>query len=148
MNSGRLGCGGVVARGVLIAMMGVVVLICIANRSWFEARAMNALYQHRPEIHVGGQFKPGASAVEDGVRQTAVMVGTVPSVRVSAPTAAWKRHHPDAVCADGSCTARATAKKFAGAAGVGLTTVLAGLLVCYVVWVLLAGDERDRFPWR
>lgn len=146
--STRIGCGGVIARAVLVMMVGIVALICIADRSWFENRIANALYGDRPEIHLGRQFRPGATAVEDGVRQTAVTIRGVPSVRVTAPTGVWRRHHRDAVCANGRCTARATAKRFPGAAGIGLGGLLAALLAGYIAWTVLVGDDDRYRSWR
>jgi hypothetical protein len=142
----RVGCGGFVARAALIMMVGIVALICVANRSWFESKILNAMYGHRPEIHLGKQFRPGSTAVEDGVRQTAIMIRGVPHVRVTAPTAAWRRHHQDAVCTQDACTAQATAKWFPGAAGVGLGGLLAALLAGYIVWTVLVGDD-NRYSW-
>jgi hypothetical protein len=143
----RLGCRGLLARGVLVGMLGLAVLVFVANRSWFETKALNRIYGNRPAIHVGKQFTPGASAVEDGVRQTAVLVGGTPHVRVTSPTTEWLRRHKDALCDDGGCIAAATSKKFAGGGGLDLGTALAALLVCFLGWTLLTDDGRLR-PYR
>jgi hypothetical protein len=128
----------------------VVGLVCVANRSWFEARVRKAIYGNRPEIHAGRLFRPGASAVEDGVFQTAVLIGGKPYVRVTSPTEAWRRHHKDAVCHKGTCTAAATPKNFLGSGGVTIGVVLACLLGGYAMWTLIVGDDPMpyRFPYR
>ncbi|MBO2465330.1 hypothetical protein [Actinomadura violacea] len=131
------GCGGLVVRIVLVAMLAVAALVCVANRSWIEGKALDAVYQGRPKIHAGGHFAPGAGADEDGVRQTAVLIHGKQSVRVTSPTERWRRRHKDAVCDHGVCTAAATREKFLGAGGVDIMGILGGLLVCYIVWVLL-----------
>jgi hypothetical protein len=131
------GCGSLVVRIVLVAVLAVVALVCAANRSWIEANALDAVYQGRPKIHTGEHFTPGAAAEEDGVRQTAVLIHGKPHVRASSPTGRWRSHHKDAICDHDVCTAAATHEKFVGEGGVGIAGVLAGLLVCYLVWVLL-----------
>lgn len=139
-RAGR-GCGGLVARIVLVAMLAIVGLICVANRSWIEAKAINAIYGGRPQIHAGKYFEPGATVKEDGVRQTAVLVKGKPHVRVTSPTPEWRRQHKDATCKDDVCTAPATEEKFLGSGGIDLVGILAGLLVCYLVWVLLVDND-------
>jgi hypothetical protein len=139
----RLGCGGLLARSVLVVMMGIVALICVANRSWIEGKALNAFYGNRPQIHLGEQFTPGATAVEDGLRQTAVLIGGAPHVRVTSPTADWLRNHKDAVCKHDVCTAAATRAKFAGSGGIDFVGALAGLLLCFIVWTVLTEDDRS-----
>lgn len=140
---GRTGCGGCLARVVLLVMLAIVVLICVANRSWLHEKILNAMYDGRPQIHAGEYFRPGASAVEDGVRQTAVMIDGKPHVKVTEPTKEWLRKHKDAECKDDVCTAAATHEEFSGAGGIDIGTILAGLLVCYIFWVLVVGDDDD-----
>ncbi|MCO6009171.1 hypothetical protein NE236_29800 [Actinoallomurus purpureus] len=125
--------------------MGIVALICIANRSWFEAKAVDAIYKDRRAIHVGKDFRPGATALEDGVRQTAVLVGRAPHVRVTSPTAVWLKHHKDAVCKRDVCTAAATPLKFVGGVGIGLGTLGAMLVVLVIGWTLLFDDRDSRY---
>lgn len=137
------GCGSLVVRIVLVAMLAVVALICVANRSWITAKALDAVYQGRPKIHAGEHFSPGAAAEEDGVRQTAVLIHGKQYVRVSSPTEQWRRHHKDAICDHDVCTAAATHMKFAGEGGVSVVGILAGLLVCYFVWILLVDTDDD-----
>lgn len=136
-RSSRLGCNGVIARCVLVAMMGIVALICIANWSWFEGRTLEALYGDRPKIHLGEHFKQGASAVEDGVRQTAILVDGKQFVQVKRPTPEWRRKHKDAVCQRGTCTAAATPGKFTGSGSWSIGALLAGLLFGWIVWTLI-----------
>jgi hypothetical protein len=142
---GGLGCGGVIMRGLLVSMLGIVALICIANRSWFEAKAIDAMYGERARIHQGEQFKPGAVVTEDGVRQTAVLVKGVPHVRVTSPTEEWRDEHKDAECERDVCTAPATKlSPLPGGATGGVTGLLAALLMIYVVWTLLMGDDSGH----
>ncbi|GAA3973973.1 hypothetical protein GCM10023085_65570 [Actinomadura viridis] len=148
-RDGGRGCGTLVARVVLVVMLAIT---AFASRSWFEGKALDAIYGNRPRIHAGDHFEPGATAVEDGVRQTAVLIRDVPHVRVTSPTPEWRRNHKDAKCDDGVCTARATHEKYLG--GIDLMSVLAGLLVCYLVWILLVDtgrpsyrDEDDHRPY-
>lgn len=141
-RAGRMGCGGMLARSVLLMLLMIIGLVCVANRSWFEAKARTSIYGSRPEIHAGKLFRPGASAMEDGVLQTAVLIGGTPHIRVTSPTVAWLHHHKDAVCRNGTCTAVATPKSFLGSGGVTIGMVLAGLLAGYVMWTLIVGDDR------
>ncbi|WP_433183074.1 hypothetical protein [Actinoallomurus sp. CA-150999] len=141
----RLGCGGLLIRSAFVALVGIVALICIANRSWFEAKAVNALYGDRRAIHLGKEFRPGATAFEDGVRQTAVLVDHDPHIRVESPTATWLRHHRDAVCKHDVCTAAATPLKNFVGVGIGMSAVLAMLVVLFAGWTLLSDDRGDRY---
>jgi hypothetical protein len=142
----RLGCGGILIRSGFVVLLGIAALICVANRSWFEAKAVNAVYGDQRKIHLGENFRPGAAAVEDGVRQTAVLIGRAPHVRVTTPTAAWLRHHKDAVCHHGVCTAAATPKRFMGRrVSISVSTVLAMLLVAFIIWTLLTEDRSPRY---
>jgi hypothetical protein len=137
------------ARIVLVVILAVIGLICFANRSWFEARAINAMYGDASKIHAGAAFQPGASAIEDGVRQTAVLVKGAPHVQVTSPTAAWREHHKDAVCVRNVCTAPASPKSLGSVPVVG--SMLGGLLLAYVVWVMVVGDSpsgRDHGDYR
>ena len=139
----RIGCGGLIGRIVLLLILGVVALICLANRSWFENRALDMLYGTTPKIHAGKAFHPGASAVEDGMRQTAVLVHGLPHVQVAAPPSqAWMSHHKDAVCKHDVCVAVATSKNFAGGQ-LGIGSVLAALLGGYIMWILVVGDDES-----
>jgi hypothetical protein len=143
--SGRtLGCGGVLARAVVIMMLGVVGLICFANRSWFAAKAIDTIYGQRSAIHLGRAFRPGATAVEDGVRQTAVSIAGRPYVRVTSPTAAWRRDHRDAVCERHVCTAAATPRRSASGRTVGIGTALGVILAAIVFWLVIMDDPYDR----
>jgi hypothetical protein len=139
----RLGCGGLVARVVMLVMLGILALICIGNRGWIEQRALHAVYGNRPAIHTGGSFRPGMSAVEDGVRQTAVLIGGVPHIRVTKPTKDWLKGHKDAICKHDVCTALATKAHLpdAGGGGLALGSLLGLALLGYIVWILVAGDE-------
>ena len=138
----RMGCGGLFVRVVLLAMMGILALVCIGNRSWIEHQAADAIYGDRLAIHAGSSFRPGVSAVEDGVRQTAVLVGGTPHVQVTSPTADWLKAHKDAVCEHKVCTAAATRKSLPGSGGGLAFGSLAGMaLFAYMVWTLLVGDD-------
>lgn len=139
----RMSFGIVLARVVLALFLGIAGLVCIANRAWFEGQAMNAIYGDGARIHLGSSFQPGASAIEDGVRQTAVLIGGKPHIKVISPSALWHAHHPDAVCTRNVCTAAATSKTFVRAAG-GLGSVLGVLLFGYIIWVVVAGDMPRR----
>ncbi|NDU71658.1 hypothetical protein GWI34_03310 [Actinomadura sp. DSM 109109] len=132
---------------MLVVMMGIVLIICLANRSWLQEKAVNAIYEDRPKIHAGKYFEPGASAVEDGVLQTAVMIRDKPHVRVKSPPEEWMDAHDDAKCKDKVCTAAATKKKFTGGGAIDIGSVLAGLLLCYFIWLLINGDDDydDRY---
>jgi hypothetical protein len=142
----RMSCGGLLAQIVLVVILGIVGLICFANRSWFEAKAINAVYGDGSKIHAGAAFRPGATAVEDGVRQTAVLVAGAPHVQVTSPTAKWREHHKDAVCGHGVCTAAATSKSFGSGTVVG--TMLGGILLSYVVWIMVVGDTPTGRDYR
>ncbi|MGI8330941.1 hypothetical protein ACRYCC_13325 [Actinomadura scrupuli] len=146
----RMSCGGLLAQIVLVVILGVVGLICFANRSWFEAKAINAVYGDSSKIHAGAAFRPGATAVEDGVRQTAVLIAGAPHVQVSSPTAEWRERHKDAVCSHGICTAAATPKSFGSGFGSGTVFggLLGGLLLSYVVWVMVVGDSPSGRDYR
>ncbi|MEV0662613.1 hypothetical protein ACIBI3_22820 [Actinomadura luteofluorescens] len=149
-RSAGLGCIGLIARVVLLVMMGIVLIICVANRSWLQAKAVNAIYENRPQIHAGKYFKPGATAVEDGVRQTAVLIDDKPHVRVESPPEEWLDKHKGAKCKRHVCTALATHEKFNGGGAIDIGSVLAGLLLCYFVWLLINGDDDydDRYDPR
>jgi hypothetical protein len=142
-----LGCIGLIARIVLIVMMGIVLIICVANRSWLQEKAVNAIYDDRPRIHAGKYFEPGATAVEDGVEQTAVMIDDKPHVRVKSPPDEWLDEHRGAECKNHVCTAPATRESFTGGGAIDIGSVLAGLLLCYFVWLLINGDDDydDRY---
>ena len=137
----RVGCGGLLARVVMLAMLGILALICIGNRGWFEHRAMDAVYGKRLAIHAGSSFHPGVTAMEDGVRQTAVLIGGLPHVRVTGPTPAWLKAHKDAVCKHDVCTAAATRKNLPGGGGLALSSLAGMALLGYVAWTLLVGDD-------
>ena len=139
----RTGCVGCLGRIVLLVMLGIVVLICVANRAWLHEKALNAIYDDRPQIHAGKYFNPGGSAVEDGVRQTAVLIDGKPHVRVESPTDEWHKNHKDAKCKDDVCTAAATPEEFVGAGGIDIGAIIAGLLVCYLFWIIVVGDDDD-----
>lgn len=144
----RIGCGGIITRIVLVVMLGIVVLVCIANRAWLTKQAVDAIYGDRPEIHAGEYFTPGASAEEDGVRQTAVMIHGVPHVRVKSPSHQWRDAHKDATCDHDVCTARATKGSFFGEGGFSLVGLGAVLLMGYFVWLFLFYDDRDYEGFR
>lgn len=144
-RAGRGGCGGLIVRIVTVMMLAIVALVLVANRSWVEGKVLNRLYDGRPEIHAGKHFRPGATAVEDGVTQTAVLIHGEPHVRVSSPTALWRADHKDATCHDGVCTAAATRKSFSGGGGVDLVGIGAVALVIYLVWVLLVDNDNLSF---
>ncbi|NYE11447.1 hypothetical protein [Actinomadura citrea] len=131
-------------------MMGIVLIICVANRSWLQAKAVNAIYENRPQIHAGKYFEPGATAVEDGVRQTAVLIKDKPYVRVTSPPDEWREKHEDAKCKGRVCTAPATHESFTGGGAIDIGSVLAGLLLCYFIWLLINGDDDydDRYDRR
>lgn len=139
----RTGCVGCLGRIVLLVMLGFVVLICVANRAWLHEKALNAIYDDRPQIHAGKYFNPGGSAVEDGVRQHAVLIDGKPHVRVESPPDAWHANHKDAKCKDDVCTAAAKPEDFVGAGGIDIGGIIAGLLLCYIVWILIIGDDDD-----
>jgi hypothetical protein len=141
-RASRMSCGGVLARVVLMFILGAVGLICFANRSWFEAQAVNAMYGDSSRIHAGAAFRPGATAVEDGVRQTAVLIAGTAHIQASSPPAAWRNHHKDAVCSHNLCTAAATPKGFG--AGPVYGTLLGGLLFAYILWIMVTGDSDDH----
>ena len=144
----RVGCGGIITKIVLVVLLGVAALVAVANRSWLEGLAINAIYDDRPKIHAGAYFTPGASAVEDGMRQTAVLIDGAPHVRVTSPPRAWRSERKDVKCADHVCTARATKGDFLGAGGMSLVGLLALLLVGYFVWLFLFYDDRDHEGFR
>ncbi len=138
----RLGCGGLLARVVMLVMVGIVGLICIGNRGWIEQRAIRAVYGKQLAIHSGSSFRPGVSAMEDGVRQTAVLIGGVPHVQVTKPTQAWLKAHKDAVCKHEVCTAVATPKNLpGGAGGMALSSLLGVALIGWVAWAVITGDD-------
>ncbi|GGT76266.1 hypothetical protein GCM10010177_37970 [Actinomadura citrea] len=149
-RSPGLGCFGLIARIILLVMMGIVLIICVANRSWLQAKAVNAIYENRPQIHAGKYFEPGATAVEDGVRQTAVLIKDKPYVRVTSPPDEWREKHEDAKCKGRVCTAPATHESFTGGGAIDIGSVLAGLLLCYFIWLLINGDDDydDRYDRR
>lgn len=149
-RSAGLGCFGLIARIVLLVMMGIVLIICVANRSWLQAKAVNAIYEGRPQIHAGKYFEPGATAVEDGVRQTAVLIKDKPHVRVTSPPDEWREKHDDAKCKGKVCTAAATHESFTGGGAIDIGGVLAGLLLCYFIWLMINGDDDydDRYDRR
>ncbi|HEY8480766.1 MAG TPA: hypothetical protein VIL71_13155 [Spirillospora sp.] len=127
-------------------MLATVVLILVANRSWVHKKIINAMYDGRPQIHAGKYFRPGASAEEDGVRQTAVLIDGKPHVQVTKPTKEWHAHHKDAKCKGDVCTAAATPESFPGAGGIDIASIAAMLLVLYIFWVLVIdGDDDDRY---
>ncbi|WP_143227012.1 hypothetical protein [Actinomadura mexicana] len=131
-------------------MMGIVLIICVANRSWLQAKAVNAIYEGRPRIHAGKYFEPGATAMEDGVRQTAVLIKDKPHVRVTSPPDEWREKHEDAKCKGKVCTAAATRESFTGGGAIDIGSILAGLLLCYFIWLLINGDDDydDRYDRR
>ncbi|MEV5751294.1 hypothetical protein AB0L00_26025 [Actinoallomurus sp. NPDC052308] len=141
----RLGCGGVLVGAGFVALMGIVALICIANRSWFEGKVTNAIYGDRRAIHLGKEFKPGATAEEDGVRQTAVLIDRAPHVRVTSPPDKWLKNHKDAVCKHDVCTAAATPLKSVGGVGIGLGGLAAMGVVVYAVYSLLFDDGMFKY---
>lgn len=146
-RSTGLGCIGLMARIVLLVMMGIVLIICVANRSWLQAKAVNAIYEDRPKIHAGKYFEPGATAVEDGVRQEAVLIDEKPYVRVKSPPDEWREKHKGAKCKNRVCTAPATRESFTGGGAIDIGSVLAGLLLLYFIWLLFNGDDDydDRY---
>jgi hypothetical protein len=138
----RAGCGGLLARIVMIVFLGIVALICIANRSSIETRVTNALHGNRPKIHAGPHFTPGTTATEDGVKQTAVIINHTPHIQAISPPAAWHQNHPDAICTKQTCIAKATPKTFPTTRATDLTTALALLLLTFVTWTLIKGDSH------
>lgn len=136
----RVGCGGLLAAGVIVVVLGIVGLVLIATRSWWGEKVVNAVHDDRPKIHAGRYFSPGATVTEDGVPQTAVMIKGKPHVRVSSPPGSWKREHRNAVCVREVCTAPATSEHFAGVGAVTLGGVGAVLLAGFVTWTLIMGD--------
>lgn len=144
----RAGCGGIITKIVLVVLLGVVVLVAVANRSWIQGLVINGIYDDRPKIHAGEYFTPGAKAVEDGVRQTAVLVHGAPHVRAVSPPHEWRDAHKDASCRHDVCTARATEGHFFGAGGTSVVGLLAFLLVGYIVWLFLFYDDRDYEGFR
>lgn len=143
IRAGR-GCGALIVHVVLVATLGIVALSCVANRSWIEEKIVSAVYQDRPKIHAGERFTPGATAREDGVRQTAVLVHGDPHVRVTSPTKRWRANHEDATCRGDVCTAAATPQDFLGEDGIDIAALPAGLLACYLVWALLIDNDSPR----
>lgn len=140
VSSGK-GCGGWLAHAILMVTMAILALVCFAGRGWIEDKIVSEVYGQRPKIHAGKHFEPGATAVEDGERQTALLIGGKPHVKVTSPPREWLDKHRDARCKRDVCTARATPARFLGANGFSLTALLAALMVCYITWVLIIGDD-------
>lgn len=124
----------------MLVFLGIVALLCIANRSWIEDRTIGMINSSQPGIHAGTSFKPGVSAVEDGVRQTAVLIRGVPHVQVTSPPRTWLDHHKDAVCTHNVCVATATSRSSGGGAVGDLAALLAALLFGWIVWIMVVDD--------
>lgn len=141
--SPRIGCIGVLAQVVIVVFLGIVALICVANRTWFHEQALEMMHGEKAKLYAGPTFEPGAVVQENGMRLEAVMKDDKPYVSVANPTDAWRDEHKDADCDRKVCLVPASSMGLAaniGYAGSLLSVALAG----WIMWTLIVGDTPVR----